>query len=166
MIISHIVAAGEGNEIGKANQLLWHLPNDLKFFKNTTWGMPIIMGRKTYESIAGEPLPGRINIILTQQKAYDPKHDKAIVVHSFEEAIHKAAAADVKEVFVAGGGEIYRNTLPLAHRIYLTRVHAAFPEAEIFYPEIRHTEWKKIKELAFTQDEKHPFAYTFELWER
>lgn len=166
MIISHIVAAGEENEIGKSNQLLWHLPNDLKFFKNTTWGMPIIMGRKTYESIAGEPLPGRINIIITQQKDYDPKHEKAIVVNSFEEAIQKAKEADVKEVFVAGGGEIYRNTLSQTNRIYLTRVHAKFPEAEIFYPEIRNTDWKKKKELAFSQDEKHPYSYTFEIWER
>lgn len=166
MIISHIVAAGEENEIGKSNQLLWHLPNDLKFFKNTTWGMPIIMGRKTYESIAGEPLPGRTNIIITQQQSYDPKHEKAIVVNSFEEAIRKAKEADVKEVFVAGGGEIYRSTMPQTNRIYLTRVHAKFPEAEIFYPEIRNTDWRKIKELVFQQDEKHPYSYTFEIWER
>lgn len=166
MIISHIVAAGEDNEIGKSNQLLWHLPNDLKFFKNTTWGMPIVMGRKTYESIAGEPLPGRLNIILTQQKDFDPKHEKAIVVNSFEDAIRKASEADVKEIFVAGGGEIYRNTLPITNRIYLTRVHDRFPDAEIFYPEIRNTEWKKMKELTFQKDEKHPYSYTFEIWER
>lgn len=166
MIISHIVAAGENNEIGKSNQLIWHLPNDLKFFKNTTWGMPIVMGRKTYESIAGEPLPGRLNIIITQQQDYDPKHEQAVVVHSFEEAIEKAKQADVKELFVAGGGEIYKNTLPITQRIYLTRVHERFPEAEIFYPEIRNGEWTKIKELPFQKDEKHPYSYTFEIWER
>ena len=166
MIISHIVAAGEDNEIGKSNQLLWHLPNDLKFFKNTTWGMPIVMGRKTYESIAGEPLPGRLNIILTQQKDFDPKHEKALVVNSFEDAIRKASESDVKELFVAGGGEIYRNTLAVANRIYMTRVHDYFPDAEIFYPEIRNSEWKKIKELYFQKDEKHKYSYTFEIWER
>lgn len=166
MIISHIVAAGEHNEIGKSNQLLWHLPNDLKFFKNTTWGMPLIMGRKTYESIAKEPLPGRMNIILTHQHEYNPNHDRAIVVRTFEEAIQKASVADVKEVFIAGGGEIYRETLAKANRIYMTRVHNHFPDADIFYPEIRNTEWKKIKELAFQKDEKHSFSYTFEIWER
>ena len=166
MIISQIVAAGEQNEIGKSNQLLWHLPNDLKFFKNTTWGMPVIMGRKTYESIAGEPLPGRMNIIVTNQIGYDPNHEKAIVVNSFDAALQKAKEADVKEVFIAGGGEIYRNTLALTNRIYMTRVHDLFPEAEIFYPEIRNGEWKKIKELAFPKDDKHKHSYTFEIWER
>jgi len=111
MIISQIVAAGEQNEIGKSNQLLWHLPNDLKFFKNTTWGMPVIMGRKTYESIAGEPLPGRMNIIVTNQIGYNTNHEKAIVVNSFDAALQKAKEADVKEVFIAGGGEIYRTEM-------------------------------------------------------
>ena len=166
MIVSHIVAAGENNEIGKKNQLLWRLPNDLKFFKNSTWGMPVIMGRKTFESIAGEPLPGRINIIITQNPDFDPRHEKAIVVPDFETAIKKAEETDCKEVFVAGGGEIYRHSIPFTNRIYLTRVHQRFPDAEIFYPEIRHTEWKLVSSLDFPADEKHAFAYTFETWEK
>jgi dihydrofolate reductase len=166
MIVSHIVAAGEKNEIGKQNKLLWYLPNDLKFFKNTTWGMPVIMGRKTYESIAGDPLPGRINIIVTQNTSFDPKNEKVRVADTIEKAIVMAAETDCKEVFIAGGGEIYKNSLPLTHRIYLTRVHHEFPEAEIFYPEIRGTEWRLIHELDFPADEKHLYSYRFETWER
>lgn len=166
MIVSHIVAAGENNEIGRQNQLLWRLPNDLKFFKNTTWGMPVIMGRKTYESIAGEPLPGRINIVVTQNAGFHPNHEKVKVAASIDQAIVMAGETDCKEVFIAGGGEIYRQSLPLTHRIYLTRVLHPFPEAEIFYPEIRNTEWKRIHQLDFPADEKHAWAYRFETWER
>ncbi|HLO83023.1 MAG TPA: dihydrofolate reductase [Chitinophagaceae bacterium] len=166
MIISHIVAAGEDNEIGKQNQLLWKLPNDMKFFKNTTWGMPVIMGRKTYESIAGDPLPGRINIIVTSNGDYDPKNEKAIVVTDLEKAIEKAKETDCKEAFVIGGGEIYKLAMPYTDRIYLTRVHHNFPEAEVFYPEIRNEGWKKVSALDFPADDKHAFAYTFEVWER
>jgi dihydrofolate reductase len=166
MIVSHIVAAGEQNEIGKQNQLLWRLPNDLKFFKNTTWGMPVIMGRKTYESIAGEPLPGRINIVITSNASFDPGHEKVVVVSDFNAALSRAKETDCKEVFVAGGGEIYRLSMPYTHRIYLTRVHHQFPDAEIFYPEIRQSDWKRVSALDFMADEKHAFPYTFETWER
>jgi dihydrofolate reductase len=166
MIVSHIVAAGEKNEIGKQNKLLWHLPNDLKFFKNTTWGMPVIMGRKTYESIAGEPLPGRVNIVVTQNGNFNPQNEKVRVADTIEKAIVMASETDCKEVFIAGGGEIYKNSLPLTHRIYLTRVHQEFPEAEIFYPEIRETEWRMVYDLNFPADDKHAFPYRFETWER
>lgn len=166
MIISHIVAAGSNNEIGKQNQLLWKLPNDMKFFKNTTWGMPVIMGRKTYESIAGEPLPGRINIIITSNSSYDPGNEKAIVVTDLEQAISRAKETDCLEVFIAGGGEIYNLSLPKTDRIYLTRVHHEFPDAEVYYPEIRNGEWTKVSTLEFSADEKHAFDYSFEVWER
>ena len=184
-IVSHIVAAGERNEIGGNNKLLWHLPNDLKFFKNTTWGMPVIMGRKTYESIAAEPLSGRINIVVTGKKNYNPEKDGVkvsssvseamgagngkglVVAGSIEEAIEKARETDCREVFIAGGGEIYRSAMPLTHRIYLTRVHAVFPGAEVFYPEIRHDGvWKRVSIQMFPADEKHAFAYSFETWEK
>ena len=166
MIVSHIVAAGEHNEIGKHNKLLWHLPNDMKFFKNTTWGMPVIMGRKTYESIAGEPLPGRVNIIVTQRKDFDPSDPKVRVATTIEEAITMAAETDCKEVFIVGGGEIYRASLPLTNRIYLTRVHHLFDDAEIFFPEIRGGDWKLVQRQDFPSDEKHAFAYSFETWEK
>ncbi|MGL6268073.1 MAG: dihydrofolate reductase, partial [Chitinophagaceae bacterium] len=133
MIISLILAASSNNAIGKQNALLWHLPNDLKFFKNTTWGMPVIMGRKTYESIAGEPLPGRFNIIITRKLDFNPGRENLWVVNTLEQAIAKAKETNCKEAFIAGGGEIYTAVLPLADRIYLTRVHADFPDAEIFF---------------------------------
>jgi len=166
MIVSHIVAAGEKNEIGKDNRLLWHLPNDLKFFKNTTWGMPLVMGRKTFQSIAGEPLPGRINIVLTQNAGFDPGSDKVLVADTMDGAIRMARETDCLEVFIAGGGDIYRQSLPIAQRIYLTRIHHAFPEAGIFYPEIRDSDWKLVRSLSFPADEKHAWDYTFETWER
>lgn len=166
MIVSHIVAAGERNEIGKDNRLLWHLPNDLKFFKNTTWGMPLVMGRKTFDSIAGEPLPGRINIVVTKNAGFDPGSGKVLVADSLDLAIRNAAETDCREVFIAGGGEIYRQSLPLAQRIYLTRIHHEFPDASIFYPEIRGAEWRLVRSLSFPADEKHAWAYTFETWER
>jgi dihydrofolate reductase len=167
MMVSQIVAAGEKNEIGKHNKLLWHLPNDLKFFKNSTWGMPVIMGRKTYESIAGEPLPGRFNIVVTSNKDFHPNNDKIIVVPDIPTAIKKAEETDCREVFIAGGGEIYKLSLPYTHRIYLTRVHHEFPEAEVFFPEIRNDkEWKLTSQTDFPADEKHAFPYSFETWEK
>ena len=167
MIVSQIVAAGEKNEIGKQNQLLWHLPNDLKFFKNSTWGMPVIMGRKTYESIAGEPLPGRINIIVTQNPEFNPGIPQLLIAPDIPAAIDMARQTDCKEAFIAGGGKIYQLSLPYTHRIYMTRVHHEFPEAEVFFPEIRHSDqWKMVSQTSFPADEKHAFAYSFETWEK
>src|SRR5438445_387597 len=97
MIISLLVAASTNNVIGKDNKLLWHLPNDMKFFKNTTWGMPVVMGRKTYESLAGEPLPGRFNFIITRNRDWDPHHDKAKVATSLKKAIAEIGRASCRE---------------------------------------------------------------------
>src|SRR5271170_15495 len=124
MIISLIVAATTNNVIGKDNQLLWHLPNDMKYFKNTTWGMPVLMGRKTFEALAGEPLPGRFNFVITRNKDWDPHNPKVQVAPGLEQAIDLARETDCKECFVIGGGEIYIEAMPLADKIYLTRVHA------------------------------------------
>src|SRR6266704_4189793 len=107
MIISLIVAASTNNVIGKDNKLLWHLPNDMKFFKNTTWGMPVVMGRKTYDALAGQPLPGRFNFVITHNKDWNPHHEKVTVAGSLAEAIKKAGETDCKEIFVIGGGQIY-----------------------------------------------------------
>jgi dihydrofolate reductase len=166
MHISLILAASSNNAIGKKNALLWHLPNDLKFFKNTTWGMPVIMGRKTYLSIAGEPLPGRFNIVITRQKDFNPGREEVWVVNTLEEAIARAKETNCKEVFIAGGGEIYSMALPMADRIYLTRVDADFPEAEIFFNGFNEKEWTLISRLDFQADEKHAFDYSFQVWER
>src|ERR1700743_1890783 len=111
MIISLIVAASTNNVIGKDNKLLWNLPNDMKFFKNTTWGMPVVMGRKTYDALAGQPLPGRFNFVITRNKDWDPHHEKVKVVDSLGEAIRLARETDCKEIFVIGGGQIYSESM-------------------------------------------------------
>lgn len=165
MIVSLIVAASENNAIGKNNQLLWHLPNDLKFFKNTTWGMPVVMGRKTYESIAGDPLPGRFNIVVTRNTAWNPGRADVWVVPTIEEAIAKAKETDCKEVFVIGGGEIYRQSLAMAHKVYLTRVHTRI-DGDTFFPELPPAAWTLVNQVDFPADEKHAYAYSFQVWER
>src|ERR1700755_1995377 len=117
MIISLIVAASSNNAIGKDNKLLWHLPNDMKFFKNTTWGMPVIMGRKTFESLK-KALPGRFNIVITHQKNWSA--DNAIIAKDLNDALKKAEATNCKEAFVIGGGEIFSQYLKVADKIYMT----------------------------------------------
>jgi dihydrofolate reductase len=162
MLISLVVAASENNIIGKDNKLLWHLPNDLKFFKNTTWAMPVIMGRKTFDSM-GKPLTGRTNIVITRQRSW--KNEGVRVVQNMDQAITEAAHADAKEVFVIGGGEIFKQTMPRAHKIYLTRVHATL-EGDTFFPEVNKNEWKLVSNLDFNADDKHAFAFAFQIWER
>ena len=162
MILSQVVAAAENNAIGKNNELLWRLPNDSKFFKNTTWGMPVIMGRKTFESL-GKPLAGRTNIIITRQKDWQP--EGAFVVHDIKEAMAAAAKTDAKEAFIIGGGEIYRQTLPLTQRVYLTRVHATI-DGDAFFPEMNIAHWELLSQLDFTADEKHAYDYSFQVWQR
>lgn len=159
-LISAIVAAAENNAIGKDNQLLWHLPNDLRFFKRTTTGHPIIMGRKTYESV-GKPLPNRRNIIVTRQAAYAA--EGAEVVHSLAAAIESCAGEP--EVFVVGGAEIYKQAIPVVDRIYLTRVHTALP-GDSFFPELDEQAWRLVSEDSHPADERHTYGYTFRVYER
>jgi len=164
MIISLIAAASTNNVIGKDNQLVWHLPNDMKFFKNTTWGMPVIMGRKTYEALAGEPLPGRYNFVVTRNKEWDAHNAKVTVAADLGQAFKLAHGTDCKECFVIGGGEIYTAAMPLADRIYLTRVHAVV-EGDAYFPVIDEKTWKMVSHLDFPADEKHAYAYSFQVWE-
>jgi len=165
MIISLIVAASENNAIGKDNQLLWHLPNDMKFFKNTTWGMPVVMGRKTYDALAGEPLPGRFNFVITRQKDWKPNTEKVTVAPSLETALEAAKATDCKETFVIGGGEIYKESMPIADRIYITRVHAQL-DGDTYFPPIDNNDWELMDNRDFPADEKHAYPYSFQLWQR
>ena len=162
MQIALVVAAAENNVIGKDNQLLWRLPNDMKFFKNTTWGLPVIMGRKTFESL-GKPLAGRTNIVITRKPGWEAPG--AIVVNSLEAAIEAAAATDAKEASVIGGGEIYAQALPIAQRIYLTRVHTSL-EGDTWFPAFSEQEWALLSNLDFPADEKHAYAYSFQVWGR
>ncbi len=162
MTISLLVAAAENNAIGKNNQLLWSLPNDMKFFKNTTWGMAVIMGRKTYESV-DKPLPGRFNIVITRQA--DWKKEGVIVATDLQHALKKAAETNCNEVFVIGGGEIYKWAIDIADKMLITRVHASF-EADTFFPEFDESKWQLITNQDFGMDEKHKYAYSFQTWER
>ncbi|MBO9632402.1 MAG: dihydrofolate reductase [Chitinophagaceae bacterium] len=162
MIIAFAVAASENNVIGKDNQLLWSLPNDMKFFKNTTWGFPVIMGRKTFESL-GKPLAGRTNIVITRQKDYTA--NGIIVVPSLEEALKAAASTDALEAFVIGGGEIFKQALPVADKIVLTRVHTVI-DGDAFFPELNPGEWAMEWHQDHEADEKHAWPYSFQIWRR
>jgi dihydrofolate reductase len=163
MILSHIVAASENNVIGKNNTLPWHMPDDMNYFKTTTWGHAIIMGRKSYEA-EGKALPGRINIVVTRDKNF--VIPDGIVVHSLNDAIQTAILNEQKnEVFIAGGGEIYRESLSLVKRIYLTRVHAHI-DGNVFYPELNYDIWKPVKQEFHFKDKKNPFDYTYYVFER
>ena len=162
MIISLIVAASTNNAIGKDNKLLWHLPNDMKFFKNTTWGMPVIMGRKTYESM-DKPLPGRFNYVITRQQGWTATG--ATVATDITDAIKKAETTNCKELFIIGGGEIFKQSMDIADKIYLTRVHAVL-DGDVFFPEIDESKWQLTHNQDLPADAKHAYAYSFQTWER
>lgn len=162
MTKSFVVAASENNVIGNNNQLPWSLPNDLKFFKNTTWAMPVIMGRKTFES-SGKPLPGRTNIVITHRD--DWKADGVIVVNNMEDALKAAANTDAKEAFIIGGGEIYKDNIATVDKIYITRVHTNI-EGDAYFPEIDPSLFQLVSNLDFKEDERHKYAYSFQLWQR
>jgi dihydrofolate reductase len=159
MNINLVVAASENNVIGKDNQLVWNLPNDMKFFKNITWAMPVIMGRKTYEAL-GKPLNGRTNIVITRNTSWNAEGVK--VVKSLEQALVAASETDSKEAFIIGGGQIFEQSMSIAQRIYITRVHAEL-EGDAYFPVIDDS-WKLVSTLDFPADEKHAYAYTFETW--
>ncbi len=159
-VVSIVVAAAENNAIGGDNRLLWHLPNDLRFFKRITSGHPIVMGRKTYESV-GKPLPNRRNIIITRQAGYSV--EGADVVGSLADAL--ALCESEPTVFIVGGGEIYRQAMPVVDRVYLTRVHASVA-GDAFFPDLEPQEWELVSAEAHASDERHAFAYTFEVYDR
>ncbi len=159
-MISIIVAADENNTIGKDNDLIWHLPDDLKFFKEKTSGHAIIMGRKTFESV-GKPLPKRVNIIITRDTSFKPKH--CVVVHSLADALKEAAKTD-QNPFIVGGEQIYRLALPFTDVVYLTRVHNQF-DGDRHFPELRE-EWKQVESRAHEADEKHAHSFTFKTYKK
>ena len=159
-MISIIVAASTNNVIGVQGELPWRLSDDLKRFKAVTMGKPIIMGRKTWESI-GRALPGRQNIVITRQPDY--LADGCDVVESVDEAI--AAAGDADEVMVIGGSQIYDMALPLASRLYLTRVHAEV-EGDAFFPVVDESEWRLVSDESHTSDERNDFDFSVLVYER
>jgi len=163
MIISLVVAASENNVIGKNNQLLWHLPKDMKFFKNVTWGMPVVMGRKTFESMGNKPLPGRKNIVITRQPGWNA--EGVSVVNGVDAAASLAESLNYKEIFIIGGGEIYMIAFDRANKIYMTRVRAEL-EGDTYFPVIEKDDWKLASKTDNPADEKHAYAFSFQLWER
>ncbi|MGN6640187.1 MAG: dihydrofolate reductase [Mucilaginibacter sp.] len=159
MIISIIVAIAENNAIGKNNQLLWHLPADLKHFKQITSGRSIIMGRKTYDSV-GKPLPNRRNIVVSRQ---DIQIEGCEIVKSIDEGLLLCKNED--EVFIGGGAEIYRQAMDKTDIIYLTIVHKSF-DADTFFPEIDYSKWKETAHEDHEPDERNSLPYSFITLER
>jgi len=157
-MITLIAAAAENNALGKDNDLLWHLPEDFKRFKQITSGHNIIMGRKTFESFP-KPLPNRTHIIITRQEEY--LVEGCLVVHSLEEALE--IAPQNEEVFIIGGAQIYEQALPFADKIDLTRVHIEL-DADAFFPEFNTSEWNLVFSEKHFKDEKHQFDYTFDTY--
>jgi dihydrofolate reductase len=157
-MITVIAAVAENNALGKENQLLWHLPDDFKRFKAITSGHYIIMGRKTFESFP-KPLPNRTHVIISRQPNYQP--EGCIVVNSLEKAIE--ACPKTEEVFIIGGGEIYRQSIEVANKLDLTKVHASF-EGDTYFPEINLTQWKLVFEEFHPKDDRHDYAFTFQTY--
>lgn len=134
--ISIIAAIGENRELGKENKLLWHIPGELPRFKQITMGHPIIMGRKTFESI-GRVLPGRLNIVISRNTEHNVSHQhtNCLFVTSLEQAVTVSKEHDPQEIFILGGGQIFEQALPFTDRLYLTIIHATFPDADVFFPD-------------------------------
>lgn len=159
-MLTMIAAAAKNNALGKDNDLIWHISDDLKRFKRLTSGHAIIMGRKTFESMP-KALPNRTNIILTNKKGF--KAENAIVVHSIEDAL--ALVKDDLQPFIIGGGEIYRLFMHYCDRIELTRVHHDF-EADVFFPEINEKQWEEIKREDVSATPEQPYNYSFISYEK
>lgn len=161
MTLTLIAAAAENNALGKDNQMIWRLPDDFKRFKQLTTAHHIIMGRKTLESMNG-PLPNRTNVVITRQKNYT--YEGCTIANSLDAAI--AACPQNEEVFIIGGGEIYKQSLAKADKIELTRVLGISPEADAYFPEINPSEWKLTESVFHSKDEKHAYEFVFETWVR
>ncbi|OGS70936.1 MAG: diacylglycerol kinase [Flavobacteria bacterium RIFCSPLOWO2_12_FULL_35_11] len=160
-MVTIIAAIAENNALGKDNQLIWHLPGDLKRFKKTTLNHVVIMGRKTFESL-GKPLPNRTNILITRDKNY--KTEGCVVVNSLKEALETAAKED-ENPFILGGAEIYKQALPFTDKLDVTFVHHQF-DADVFFPEIDKTIWKETSREDFKADENNKYDYSFVTFER
>jgi dihydrofolate reductase len=164
--IAMIAAVAENGIIGSGQQMPWYIPSDFGFFKRTTLGRPIVMGRKQFETV-GKPLPGRANIVVTRQRDYRP--EGVIVVHDLPDALARArsiAAADgVDEVMVIGGGEIYRQAMPMADRLYISHVALA-PEGDVSFPEISPDAWTVVDEPEVAPSERDGAAFRVKVYER
>lgn len=164
-MISLIAIIGKNNELGKNNTLVWSMPNDLKYFREKTSGHPVIMGRKTFESI-GHPMPKRKNIVITRDKNY-LRHG-VNVVHSLEEALSRARTplAQNEEIFIIGGEEIFKKSMEIADRLYITHIDAEDKDANVFFPEIIPIVWNEVSHIEHKKDKDNPYDYTFSIYER
>lgn len=160
-----IAAMGSNRVIGKDNDLPWHLPDDFKYFQQTTLGHHIVMGRKNWESLPSkfQPLPNRTNLVISRQSDY--VLDGAFLISKLEEGIAIAEKNKEDELFIIGGGEIYRMALPIAHRIYLTEIHQKFT-GEVTFPEFSSSIWKEISRIHHPKDERHLFPFDFVIYEK
>lgn len=160
-MISIIAALAENNAIGKDNQLLWHISGDLKRFKKITTGKPVIMGRNTYLSLPLRPLPGRTNVVISD----DPEEnfDGCVMARSVQDVLDLCPKD--RECFVIGGGMVYREFLQYADKLYITRVHKNF-EADTYFPEIDPEIWKQVSAEHITYDEQNDFSYSYTVYER
>ncbi len=159
--ISIIVAIASNHAIGKDNDLLWHISADLKRFKEITKGHYVVMGKRTYFSLPVRPLPGRTNMVITDVEG--EQIDNCLMAYSIEDAVQKMD--DKQENFIIGGGSVYRQFLPLADKLYITRVHKDF-EADTFFPEISSDEWELTEKTDVTDDDQNDFTYSFEVYKR
>lgn len=161
-MLSLIVAISENNAIGKAGDLLCHLPNDLKHFKEITTGATVVMGKKTFSSLPRRPLPNRRNIVLTRDVAF--VYDNTEVAHSIQE-LEQMVQTD-NRVFIIGGGEVYKQFMPLVDELHITHIHHTWEDADTFFPEISPSIWHCIHQEEHEPDEKHAYAYTFSTYRR
>ena len=161
-MLSIIVAISENNAIGKAGDLLCYLPDDLKHFKALTMGATVVMGKKTFFSLPRRPLPNRRNIVLTRDMSFT--YDNTEIAHSIEE-LQKMLTAE-ENVFIIGGGEVYRQFMPLATELHITHIHHTWEDADTFFPEIDPTLWQCVSEERHEADEKHNYAFTFATYKK
>ncbi len=163
MIVSAIVAVAKDNVMGKNNDIPWYLPADLKYFKATTLNRHIIMGRKTFTSI-GRPLPKRTNIVITRQPFFIATG--CVITNSIEQALEMAYDNNEEEVFIIGGGEIYKQSMEYWDRLYLTEVDLEVEGGDTFFPEIDFSNWNHIVKDSYQPDEKNEHSYTFNIFEK
>lgn len=161
-MLSIIVAMDQNRVIGLNNDLPWHLPNDLRYFKNVTTGHTIVMGRKTFDSI-GRVLPNRKHIVLTRSKRQFP--DEVIVVRNIEEILHYAKEHNEEEIFIIGGAELFKLMFPYVDKMYITLIEESF-EGDVYFPEFNESEWKLISKVKGEKNEQNPYDYYFLIYER
>ena len=160
--IAIIAALDEQNGIGQGGKLLCHLPDDLKHFKEVTGGHCVIMGRKTFESLPKGALPNRTNIVITSDA--ETNYPGCVVARSIDEALARCRGEET--AFIIGGGELYRSSLHLADKLYLTRIHHSFENVDTFFPNIDPDKWEVVSEQPHKRDERHPYDYTFLIYKR